>query len=101
MVKVPAERLTTWPSGQALTAFWMLVVSSAPLPLGLTVAQTLVRFGMPPVDSMPAIFQLALASRSGGKIVEGDGAGDTFMPRVPATRCTPLLSQAATVTHCG
>src|ERR1700730_8492883 len=44
----------------------MLVVSSCPPPLGITVAHTVVRLGIPPTESMPAIFQFALASRSAG-----------------------------------
>ena len=43
-------------------AFWMLAVSSRPEPRGLTVAQTVVRLGMPPAESIPAIFQFAEAS---------------------------------------
>src|SRR4051794_30074790 len=44
----------------------MLAVSSWPLPRGLTVLQTVARFGMPPTDSSPAFCQFADASRSGG-----------------------------------
>src|SRR5579864_9777516 len=69
IVKVPAERDTTCPSGQASTAFWMLAVSSVPLPSGLTVAHTVVRFGIPPADSMPALCQFADALRSADSTV--------------------------------
>src|SRR5580700_3395140 len=44
----------------------MSVVSSAPLPLGRTVAQTVVLFGIPPTESIPAICQFALALLSAG-----------------------------------
>jgi hypothetical protein len=72
MVNVPAESMTTPPEEglpgvaavQLLIAAWMFAVSSRPL--GLNVAQIVVRFGMPPTDWRPAIFQFADASRSDG-----------------------------------
>ena len=50
-------------------AVLILLVSSRPFPSGLTVAQTVVRFGMPHTESIPAIRQFALAFRSGGSKV--------------------------------
>src|SRR6516165_11755802 len=69
-------------------AVWMLFVSSPPL--GLTVAQTFpdVRFGIPPSDSSPAIFQLAEASRSDGN---KGAAGTTSTVKVA---CGPLAETA-------
>src|SRR3954451_333261 len=101
IVNVPAPSCTTWPAGQLAMAVLMLAVSFWPAPRGVIVAQTVVRFGMPPTDSMPAIFQLALASLSDGKIVEDGGGEATSMPSVPETQCTRVLSQATTVTLCG
>src|SRR3954447_15193265 len=42
----------------------MLDVSSRPFPSGLTVAHTVVRLGIPATESIPAICQFSLASRS-------------------------------------
>src|SRR3954451_22257833 len=42
----------------------MFGVSSRPLPSGLMIAHTAVRLGMPPTESIPAICQFTLASRS-------------------------------------
>jgi hypothetical protein len=61
---VPTLSLTTSPDGHELTAAWIALASSPPL--GESVAQIVVRFGMPPTDWSPAIFQLAEASRSDG-----------------------------------
>src|SRR6516165_413826 len=47
----------------------MLAASSRPPPIGLTVGHTVVRFGMPPTESSPAMRQLALASRSTGRML--------------------------------
>src|SRR3984893_85202 len=69
IVNVPAASDTTCPTGQLPMAVLILPVSSWPFPSGLTVAQTVVRFGMPPTESIPAICQFALASRSGGSRV--------------------------------
>src|SRR5579864_6422538 len=54
----------------------MFAVSSLPAPSGLTVLQTVVRFGMPPTESIPAICQFALASRSAGRMPTPSLAGD-------------------------
>src|SRR5271166_2595986 len=48
-------------------AFWILAVSSLPPPRGLTLAQTVVRFGMSPLDSSPTICQFGDAFRSAGR----------------------------------
>src|SRR5438270_6012164 len=69
IVKVPAASDTTCPTGQLPMAVLALLVSSRPFPSGLTVAQTVVRFGMPHTESIPAIRQFALAFRSGGSKV--------------------------------
>src|SRR3954468_2543657 len=61
IVNVPATSCTTCPDGQSAIALLMCVVSSAPPPMGLTLAQTVVLFGIPPTESMPAICQFALA----------------------------------------
>src|SRR5579862_9329189 len=50
-VKVPADRLTTSPAGQASSAAWMAAVAScAPWPYDAAsmLAQIVVRMGMPP-----------------------------------------------------
>src|ERR1700722_1726038 len=61
---VPAPSTTTCPTGQALMAACMALVSSPPL--GDSVGpHCVVRVGMPPMDSRPALAQLALASRLG------------------------------------
>src|ERR1700722_3176865 len=54
----------------------MFSESSAPPPRGLTVAQAVVRFGMPPTESIPAICQFALASRSPGRMPPPSLVGD-------------------------
>ena len=59
-VKVPAASETTLPTEQCLIAAWMLFVSSFPEPRGLIVEpHCAVRFGMPPTESIPAVFQFA------------------------------------------
>ena len=49
-------------------AFWIEAASSLPSPRGLILAQTVVPFGMPGTESIPAIRQFGLASRSAGKM---------------------------------
>src|SRR5271154_4091538 len=58
-VNVPAASDTTSPAGHELIAFWMLLVSSEPPPIGLIVAQTVLRLsGMPPAACIPAMSKL-------------------------------------------
>jgi hypothetical protein len=63
---VPAASITTSPEGHEAMALLMLFASSllagGVTPLGLTVAQTVVRFGIPPTESSPAFAQFAEAS---------------------------------------
>src|SRR5580692_7597699 len=66
IVKVPGASSTTCPDGHAAMALLMCVESSAPPPIGLTLAQTVVLFGIPPTESIPAICQFALALLSAG-----------------------------------
>jgi hypothetical protein len=92
MMNVPTESKTTCPDEQLLTAVWMFDVSSPPL--GFTVAQTVVRFGIPPTDWSPAIFQLAEASRSEGKRpLVGSG------PVVPVVPLEPVVPEASLSEH--
>jgi hypothetical protein len=51
ILKVPGASITTWLSGHASSAAEIAFVSS--LPLGDSVAQTVVRFGMPPLYVTP------------------------------------------------
>src|SRR6516162_2124271 len=67
MVNVPGLRSTTCSDGHAAMALLIFVESSPPL--GLRVAQTVVLFGIPPTESMPAICQFALALLSAGRRV--------------------------------
>src|SRR6516164_8734772 len=70
MVNVPAASIRTSPAGQDAMALLICIESSLPLPRGLTVAQTVLRVGMPPTESIPAFFQFTETSFCGGKIVE-------------------------------
>src|SRR6185437_12912873 len=54
----------------------MFAVSSLPAPSGLTVLQTMVRFGMPPTESIPAACQFGLASRSAGRMPRPSLSGE-------------------------
>ena len=75
IVKVPALSCSTCPAGQALIALLIAPVSSCLLPFGESVAQTVFRVGMPPIDSRPAFLQFSLASRSAGSRSPVTGGG--------------------------
>jgi hypothetical protein len=66
---VPLPRLINFPLGQVVTehaAMEELIAAVSSLPLGVRVdPHCLVLGGIPPTDSKPAIFQLAVASRPG------------------------------------
>jgi hypothetical protein len=74
-MKVPGLNWTTCPAGQLSSLAWIACESS--LPLGEIVAQTVVRFGIPPTDVRPG-FQGNARSEGRIPLVE-DGGGPTTM----------------------
>src|SRR2546428_4162646 len=92
-LKSPADSCTPCPPGQAWSAAWMAAVASAvPLPKveALTLAQTVVRAGIPP--GIPG-FQVVMRSAGsayipptgGGTVDEGSGTGVGVMKGVAVT----------------